>query len=329
MSNSKIALIPKIKVVIRERAAASPSSVDPKHFDIRELIKMCQMNHVIVRGNKENICKTLSKRLYGTTYRNNDADAVIYRTFSRWILYKLGACHLKPHCNNDCDFYSSANIDNVPECYLFFTGNTSEQVFGYDIRSLVCYRDTGSSQFRNPYTDQPFTSDDLQRLERKELWLQRLGYEIQYPQPRTQDTKWTDRRIQQYAVNVFSAISEHQYVDHEWFTNLPFTSLKCLYHELYEIWNYRLPMQSSHKAYITAEPVFSNWNNVQKYQPSMANKLRVELLKNIEKLVTEGRTEDHRKNGCYIAMLGLVLVSEDAATSHPYMYQAAYYDEDE
>jgi hypothetical protein len=61
----------------------------------------------------------------------------------------------------------------------------------------------------------------------------------------------------------------------------------------------------------------------------MENKLRVELLKNIEKLITEGETEDHRKNGCYIFVLGLVLVSEEASTSHPGMYHAAYYADDD
>jgi hypothetical protein len=51
----------------------------------------------------------------------------------------------------------------------------------------------------------------------------------------------------------------------------------------------------------------------------------LELLQDIERLITEGVNEDYRKNGCYIFVLGLVLISEDAATSHPAMFQAAYH----
>ena len=96
---------------------------------------------------------------------------------------------------------------------------------------------------------------------------------------------------------------------------------------MYEIWDYRIPMDSLYKSELVNGEIFSNWDSVKRYRTTMINKLRIELLKNIEKLVTDGKTEDHRKAGCYIFMLGLVLVSEDAATSNPILYQAAHHDE--
>jgi len=182
-------------------------------------------------------------------------------------------------------------------------------------------------------------------MDRKLVWLKRLGYPIAHTDSKSKsksksetesksnskseaDSHWSDRSIKQYTVNIFSSINDYQYVDHEWFDELTFDGLKTLYHELYEIWYYRLPMQNDHKESITSATIFSNWESVRHYQMSMANKLRIELLKNIERLVTDGATEDHRKSGCYIFILGLVLVSEPAATSHPCMYHAAYYDDD-
>lgn len=105
--------------------------------------------------------------------------------------------------------------------------------------------------------------------------------------------------------------------------------LQRLYYELFEIWNYRLPMIEKYKSeMVKGLGILNNNEIIKRYEPSMCDKLRLELLKNIERLVTEGLTEDHIKTGCYIVMLGLVLVSEDAATSHPHLYQAAYMEEE-
>jgi hypothetical protein len=196
------------------------------------------------------------------------------------------------------------------------------QAYGYDIRSLIYFRDSGST-FRNPYNDQPFTDQELNYLQKKAKWLARFGYPM-HSKPPTM-TALTSDQIQQYTINVFSILNEHQYVDYEWFTNLTFHDLKSLYHELYEIWNFRLPMQESHKANMVKGVIFNRWDAVRNYKSE--DKLRLEILQDTEKLITEGINEDYRKNGCYIFVLGLVLISEDAATSHPSMFQAAYHDE--
>jgi hypothetical protein len=82
-------------------------------------------------------------------------------------------------------------------------------------------------------------------------------------------------------------------------------------------------MQDAHKANMVRSPIFSKWEAVRNYKNE--DKIRLELLQDIERLITEGVNEDYRKNGCYIFVLGLVLISEDAATSHPAMFQAAYH----
>jgi hypothetical protein len=339
----------KIKVQIKEKPLpifqSEPEPVlgqeqlsDPdslvQMIGIHGLLRLCHQHKVITRGGPKNICNTLKKKLYKTTFKETDPSHIVARAFVQYLFWKLGRCELKRCVNNDIDFYTSASISTIPVCYKFFTGDDTgalRQAHGYDIRSLLYFRDHGSSNFRNPYTDQPFSEDELKRLCSKTHWLKRLGYQISYPAKleSRRPGQYNAEMVNQYTVNVFSALNEHQYVDHEWFISLRFDALKSLYHELFEIWNYRLPMQSGHKARMVSGQILGNWVNVSNYQPSMEYKLRSELLKNIEKLVTEGETVDHRKNGCYIFMLGLVLVCEEAATSHPHMYHAAYYDNDE
>jgi len=284
------------------------------------LFTVCRQHKVVIRGDLDNVRKTLLKKIHGARYQRSPAE-IVAKSFIEFFLYKLGSCHLLGRCLNEYDFYTSATLTNIPKCYLFCT-ETNGVVYGYDIRSLYTYRSHKNATFRNPYTEQEFTQSDIDRMDRKLKWLQRFGYSNGF----VTSTAPAAVSADQFAVNVFSQITKHQYVDYRWFSELDFEALKRLYHELYEIWHYRLPMQSSYKAEMTKDGhVFANWDAVKYYQESMHHKLQLELLQNIEKLVTGGITADHRATGCYIFMLGLVLVSESAQTSYPELFQAAYY----
>lgn len=304
----------KIKPIIRLRPTRSDTC-----SDLADLLKQCSSNQVIVRGSPANIKSTIKRKLQPVPYRASDYQ-IIGKVIIDYIFRKLGNCHLSVYCNNACDFYTSVEISKIPISFQFFTSGSSNppSSYGFDIRSLECFRESGRN-FRNPYTDQPFTEQELDYLQKKIKWLTRLGYPM-HCQPVI--TNWTPDQIYQYTINVFSILNEHQYVDYEWFTKLSYNDLKSLYHELHEIWNYRLPMQDTHKANMVKGPIFNKWEAVRNYKSE--DKIRLELLQDIERLITEGVNEDYRKNGCYIFVLGLVLISEDAATSHPAMFQAAY-----
>ena len=288
-----------------------------------QLLKECSDNQVIVRGSPDNIRNTINRKL-NPYHKRPTPYQIVGRVCLNYLFWKFGNCHLSAYCSNTYDFYSSVDINKIPICFQFFTGNTN-QAYGYDIRSLIYFRESGSN-FRNPYTDEPFTSQELDYLQRKTKWLKRFGYPTQQHQQHQQHRQ--QQQLLQYTINVFSILNEHQYVDYEWFTSLRFNDLRSLYRELHEIWYYRLPMQETHKANMVNSVIFSKWEAVRNYKSNMEDKLRLELLQDIEKLITEGINEDYRKNGCYIFLLGLVLVSEDAATSHPSMFQAAYRDEE-
>lgn len=312
----------KICVKKREQLEYYPSIEKLKNVDSftpLELLKICRYHKICVRGNKENMCSLISKKIHNVQI-NPDPKQIIAKVFINFFLYKLGNCNLVNNCINTDDFYTTTNINSIPKVFLYCT--KSESTYGFDIRSLDAYM-MSTTVFRNPYTDKKFSEDDLSCIKRKIHWISRLGFYERISKVK----KPSD--VRQYTINVFSHINNHQYVDYNWFLNLNFHGLQSLYHELHEIWNYRLPMQNDFKSEMVKGQVFANWDSVKLYKFSMDAKLRLELLKNIEKLVLDGQTEDHCKAGCYIFMLGLVLVSEDAATSNPSLYQAAYYSEDE
>lgn len=319
----------KIKIHVKKRhnkqLSYRPSLDDlesPSTLDIYSLFSVCRYHKVIIRGDAEHMCIALKKKLFGYIYKPTPSE-IVYKTFTNFFFYKLGNNHMLPNCNNTCDFYNSNKITSIPPAFLCCL-TENNKTHGFDIRSLVAYRNIDPNNFKNPFTDKLFSDDSLNIINKKISWLTKFDFPIQYV-----DSSNTDNKLKQYTINVFSHIARYQYVDHLWFWNLDFNMLKRLYYELFEIWNYRLPMIEKYKSeMIKGLGILNNNEIIKRYEPTMCDKLRLELLKNIERLVTEGLTEDHIKTGCYIVMLGLVLVSDDAATSHPHLYQAAYMEEE-
>jgi hypothetical protein len=315
----------KIKINIRKKSTSTdnywPLNTEldhPDNLDIFYLFTICRYHKVIVRGDARALCKTLKKKLYGHIYKTTPSE-IVYKSYSKYFFWKIGNGHLLTKSLNICDFYSSVPIQDIPIFFLICT-ESNNKIHAFDIRSLYAYKCINPDNFRNPYTDKEFTSRTLNQIDTKIHWLKKFKFPLQY----TNTCKNIDK-MSQYIINVFAHISTYQYVDHEWFQSLNFDMLKKLYYELFEIWHIRLPMQDAYKTDMVKDgSVFSNWSKVERYTPSMHNKLIIETLENIERLVTEGITEDHRKSGCSIFLMGLVLVSEDAATSHPHLYQAAY-----
>lgn len=303
---------------------AATELLNPEKLDIFSLMTVCRYHNVVVRGDKKRMCNALGKKLFKWKYHRTPEE-YLWQGMSKYFLWKIGN---GPHAQeripvNTHDFYTSIPVTDIPASYQYHVME-DEKLYTFDIRSLILCREVNTESFRNPYTDQPFSQDVLNSIDRKCSWLARLGYPIAFSDP-IQRELTIEEQVEQQIVDVFSRISEHQYADNQWFRDLDFAQLKQLYYELHEIWHYRLPMQATYKAdMVVGGSVFSNWASVERYRPSMHIKLKLELLRDINRLVTEGKTDDHRKSGCYMFMLGLVLVSEGAQTSHPYLFQAAY-----
>jgi hypothetical protein len=312
-------MIKKKVVIIKKRDLIFPTMEklkDKDNFTALELLRICLHHKIVVRGDKTVMCKALLKKLYNIDQK--DYLSLIGRTLIQYFLWKIGNGNNVSKSINIDDFYSTVLVKDISPIFIYCCGE--KKVYSFDIRSLDLFRSSGTV-FRNPYTDEFFSSEETDAIDRKIKWIKRLGFYISKLVKKTTDPR-------QYTINIFSYINNHQYVDYNWFLNLDICGLKDLYRELYEIWDYRIPMDRMYKSELVKGDIFSNWTSVRRYRSSMLNKLRLELLKNIEKLVTDGETEDHRKAGCYIFMLGLVLVSEDAATSNPVLYQAAHHADD-
>lgn len=313
--------MPRIRILARRRATVVTKSLTTTtphvttERDIYDLFRECRKEGVVIRGGRGQMEAVLSRKRRTTRYKHPPVD-LVGRCYIAYFLWKLGNGPQVQRCYNSHDFYSSAPVSRIPRIFIYCTMG-----YAFDIRSLLAYGDSKDQGSRinlelwNPYTGQTLADSQFGR---KVRWLHRLGYDL-----RLNITSQTGD-IAQYITNVFSLISRHQYVDYQWYADLTLVQLQKLYRELHKIWNGRLPMNSAYRSDIISGNRTSLFDhkNMQRYNCEL---LRMELLKDIHRLVTEGLTEDHRKSGCYIFMLGLVLVSDPASRCHPTIFEVSRY----
>lgn len=332
----------KIAVRIKKKPCTELSKsvlYDPHGTDITELVRLCRKHKIFIRGGKNMICRDLLRQLHGVHVDIVSPEEKIYKAFVQYFLWKLGNGADLSKCENTLDFYTSARI---PKAFLFCartssplspestqdSNASSPRYHAFDIRSLNVYRDI-TGDYNNPMMGETtkFDQDTIDRIERKNKWLRRFGFIDRYHKPTLSMSP--EDRLYQTTVNTFSHITQYHYVDYMWFHKLSFNDIKQLYHEMFEIWNYRLPIEPSYKVEIVPDTVFSDWTRVSRYGVAEKDRLRLEVLDNITKLVSSGISEDHCKTGCHIFMLGFVLVSQEAADSYPQLFQASYIDDSE
>lgn len=130
--------------------------------------------------------------------------------------------------------------------------------------------------------------------------------------------------IQQRCIKIFQLIDElGQYTQCNWFLNLNLGSLKELYKQLEDIWNYRAELTpEDKKRYVTDGKLF-----IHKVHEINAIKSRNQLshilLDNFEKLITQGSTKSDCQTGALWILSGLTIVSYDARIAMAWLFQSA------
>ena len=268
------------------------TSFHSMNLDDFDIMKLAMRHRIPIQGCKADLYHALRR------------IGKIYKIFVKYFLWKLGGPYIEPV--NSEDYFTGSDISSVSPYYLFSIVEHGKQ-YHFDIRSIT---DT------NVYTTCPFDEHTRARYLRKVRWLERFGFPTIYSS--------RAKTVDQYAVDVFQLVNRYQYCDIEWFTSLSFDQLVNLYDKIADIWIYRAELDATEKRNIVKGGIVFT-NTVNSYESNMIEKLRHQLLRNIERLVTEGITEDHRRTGALYVMLGLVQVSEDASAFHPNLFQAAYY----
>ena len=117
------------------------------------------------------------------------------------------------------------------------------------------------------------------------------------------------------------------YSNSQWFLSLTRVQLIKYVRELSDIWNYRAQLSPEVKMKI-CPPIGDPFRNLSiAYLHTEANmsNARKAVLEVLEKMVNSGVDTDSKSLGAYYVLGGLTLVSENAATSLPWLYQSVSY----
>lgn len=302
----------KIKINIHPKLHNNAQVDD---MSIYELTRFALANKILVQGT-HNELKNDVKRVH----HDDKKYHCIANFFMRYLLFKTGEGVHARECANKEDFVTGQNIVNIPFPFIFCM-KEGTYWYGFDIRSLYEFYNSNPLKFINPYTCTEINKDDVQKIFKKLKWLSCAGF------PSTHYKKQLNAidSFNLYVVTVFQKLNQLGfYADYKWFMDLNMYWLKKLYCEVADIWEYRSAITNKQRnEIVNTGVVFADHKSVQRMNQNMEMFLRKNIVRNLERLITEGCDIDSRKLGGFYFMLGLVLVSAPAAECNQALYMAA------
>lgn len=281
-------------------------------------------------GNKQDLIQRLYPFLYLSHY-----SSIIQRRFrgnlSRKYVKLHGPAFFKREiCNNTYDFFSMDELSNIPKEQFFSYKDDNNFVYGFDILSFQNLIQKTSSEnkdvVKNPYTNETISSIIIREFEDIIRISKVLKINICTELEDISKEVSIDKMTQLRALALFQYIDAlGNYSDSNWFLCLSQNRCIKFYNELLDIWQYRAPLSLEVKKNI-CPPLGTPFIRTGIFLSNLnLNDLRNYLLTIMEKLVTTGIDKDSKCLGAYYVLGALTLVSEPAATSLPWLYQAVCY----
>ena len=219
-------------------------------------------------------------------------------------------------CQNSHDFYTNNNMFEVKLSEVFIIRDISSCYYWFEVETFGILLDKSDLEnIKNPYThndiDLFYIKKFNNKYENKEFNISLQGLN-------------EEQISRNKVVEVFQKINKlDNYSDFNWFYDLSLKYLKQMYAICEDIWNYRAQLTWDSKKNIVSDglvfrtPPFI----VQKY----TNKelVRDMLVKDFDRLCSEGKTKDDKKVGAMLILTALVEVSQPASIAMPQYVQSA------
>lgn len=224
----------------------------------------------------------------------------------------------KHKCQNQEDFYTLDNINEIEDKY-FFSYDQHGHIYFFDIRS---FHKLINNDCKNPYTreDIPKYAIDSFKLRQLEFKTNNIIiHEIETPQL-TKEQIFNSKVIDMFQkIDVLNVSAGG--TDPKWFTDLNILQLKILYKVLEDIWNYRAQLSLSKKKEIVPNnDMFAiHINDI--HIITKKRKIQKIIIKEMDKLVSSSPNNDDRMTGAYFILTALVEVSPQCMEALPWLIQ--------
>ena len=226
-------------------------------------------------------------------------------------------------CVNETDFFTMDDIVSVPYSHIYTYKDDTGQVYAFEIASLFNLFQKGTTETTNPYNRGHFPAhvrDDLKRI----LRICKIFGDVIDVSIEETETIPLVKQLELRTIGLFHDIdSLGNYTDSEWFNNLDKNLLIRFVRELGDIWHYRA--QLSHQVKRDISPPMGNpfgTLNMRALPVLPYEQIKRIALNIIETMIKRGITESNRILGANYVLCALTLVSPEAATSLPWLFQS-------
>lgn len=303
------------------------NAVYTKHMDnisllrVNSLKKLCRNYNLKVSGKKQELIDRL--------HRNNlkiYLATKIQKVFRGYIVRKYiqAKGNLKNIINSE-DFFTFESMKNISIHQRYTYCENNRYVYGFDVNSILSLFHHKSGQIKNPYTRKLFPhslyNDICQHIRISRI----LGYKIHTDIENNVNLSIMSEY--EYISTICSLINEHGYIsDINWFTELSNTQLIRFVRELYDLWIYRLDIDSETRKKI----IHPNGNpflniRIRNITTYTTEELKHKTYQVIYGLLNKGIDHEHKGLGCLYILTCLTLVSRDCASTLPWLFESVRY----
>ncbi len=314
-----------------------------RNYNMDQLKKIAKKYKQKVSGNKQELCRRLYNYLY---YSHN--SIMIQKNIRRHFIKKYIELHgpgfkNKNKCVNQGDFITFENLKDITFTN-FMSYQEGETIYGFDISSLYSMwkREKRSHRngkinydnLKNPYTQLPIPKKIFNQMKQYIRISNVLNIELNLNSYEEENEKNNalmeqENNIENVATSLFHHIDNlGNYTHVSWFMNLNTLQLIKFIRELGDIWNYRAQLDNETKMNICSPngnpfAINSTTYSAIVLSPNMGlDSLRRVILMVMENMTKKGINEESSKLGCFYVLSALTLVSEEAATALPWLYES-------
>jgi len=311
------------------------------NYSVSQLKLIAKYYKLKTTGNKEYLKKRLYNYLYFSHNIINIQKIVRCNLTKKYIKLHGPGFHNKTLCSNDVDFCTLDNLNNIPYNQFISFKDDNEHIYGFDVLSLynLFMKVTKNNKTRmanelnsnnllnvqNPFTNIYFSYNVLkQLLEYIRLSnLLKIHIDLNYDDlAHLSINKQAEMKI----LTLFQRIdSLGNYTNIKWFLELDKYGLIRFIRELVDIWNYRANLSQETRREIVpprGNPFYDehiNVNNLPQYNFTQIRKYSIAI---IDLMINKGINENSCLLGSYYVLCALTMVSNDAASTLPWLYEA-------
>ncbi len=299
------------------------------NYNVQQLKSIVSHYKLKIGGNKSQ----LVTRIFSFLYLSNFITKV-QKCIRGYLLRKYNKLHgpgfkNKNICTNTTDFFTMDPLAELSNKQFFSFEDADGFIYGFDLLSIynLIYKCDG--QIKNPYNRLPISSENIEKFRS----LLRLSHVLKIPIcteiKDIHEEISIKKSIELRALSLFQNIDAlGNYSNAQWFLNLGKPQMIKMIRELIDIWSYRAPLSMETKRAIcppNGNPFTRLLNFHQLHTVENIDEVRKITLDILEKFVNFGIDRDNKCLGAYYVLGALTLVSEDAASSLPWLYQAVCY----